>query len=88
MMSGQRSLFSALTEHSPSSLSKHLTHGMQLFQKPNCKGLFSQCCDSQTQDTALKCATDVLLSSAAGQHRRGWNALLVSSSSCALPYCL
>lgn len=87
MMRGQRSWFSALTERSPRYLSKHLPRGMQLFQKTNFKGLFLQCCDPQTQNTAFK-VCDVLLSSAAERHRRGWNALLVSSSSCALPYCL
>lgn len=46
-------------------LSKHLTHGMQLFQKTNFKGLFSQCCDSQTQNTPHLKMCNVLLNSAA-----------------------
>lgn len=74
------SLFSALAY-----LSKHLTHGMQLFQKTNFKGLFSQRCDSQprTQHLNVRRAAEL-----GRELRRGWNVLLVSSSSCALPYCL
>lgn len=59
------SLFSALAY-----LPKHLTHGMQLFQKTNCKGLFSQRRDSQTQNTAFTMC-DVLLGSAADTARHG-----------------
>lgn len=86
------SVLSALTEHSPPYLAKHLTHGMQLFQKTNFKGLFSQCCDSQTQNTPHLKLCNVLLNSATDT-AQPWSSeeagtLLVLSSSCALPYCL